>query len=114
MKNLILAGAAALALSACSGWAPSADRSAILRTAAIEQIAALNAAGIDPVQLSPERQALAASSCAMATTLMTVYRGDIPDAPDMVRDYCAVLLKVTSSAAPSEAPAPVERPDGDE
>jgi len=90
MKRLALLALAPLALAACS-----ADKTALLRQSAIDQIAALEASGVNYVELSPERRARISAACAIATTVVTVWNPSVPDAPSTVENTCAVIMRAS-------------------
>lgn len=89
--------AAALTTALAAGSCPEGS-SAVLRDAAIANIEALNAAGVDPLEMTPRQMAIASAGCALATTVVTVYDATVPDAPEAVRDFCVAFLKAGQDA----------------
>lgn len=75
MKTILIAAAAAAALSGCAA-APDGPRPdpIALRDFAIEQIVVWNALGVDPLQADPRTLALMTALCGTASTLVALSR----------------------------------------
>lgn len=91
MKAGMAAGIGLMMLSGCANL--SEDSSAVLRSAAVAQVEAFEAAGLDVVSLTVEQKALALSSCAMATALLTVWNPAVESASPRVTAWCAELVE---------------------
>lgn len=93
MLKFIIALCATLGLAGCAG---QVDREA-LADAAIAQIKALNAAGIDYVQLSDEHRLILISACAVAQT------PGVTTVPDDVAAACAVAVEASKGLDEEDA-----------
>lgn len=92
MKKLALV-AAALALSAC------ATDTSMVRQVMLDQIAAWNAAGVDPVQMDGQRLLYASLACGTLSSISTVLDPTAPALPADLADWCAVALKAAAPAS---------------
>jgi len=89
---LVLAGA----LGACS---LSSEQVNAMRDAAIANIEAWNAAGVDPLQASPELVAAMLATCTTATAILTVVDPTLAELGDDGAAFCAVVAKAAGSAS---------------
>ena len=114
MKRLIIA-MAALALAGCD---INAERlgagTAILSGVAAATIAEVNGAGIDPIQLGPEKLAKYAAGCNLAVAGAGLFTGDVLTTQGA---RLCELVQMALAAAPVDpagelTPIPVEKPKG--
>lgn len=92
----ILIGALALGLAGCATY--DADKSAAIRAVLMANIEAANAAGVDPLQLAPDRLIYFSLACATAASLSTIIN---PDAPELSSEGLAWCELVAKAAAPA-------------
>ncbi len=111
--------AAALLLAGCAGWTLGgridAREARILdqaRQAALSQVIAWNAAGVDPVRLPVESLTVARLGCGTAAALGAVSRPGDPELAEQLTTWCATLLRAAgpASAAPRSVPVPNRKP----
>lgn len=95
MRTLTLA--LAVLLAGCGAYDP--DRSAVIRAVMLDQIATYNAAGIDPVQLAPDKLLYAALACGSLSAIGTVVDPTAPVLGSDLGDWCAAAVR---AAAPAE------------
>lgn len=86
----------AVVLSGCAF--SSNEAIGVFRAAAIAQVEALNAAGVDPLKLDPKSLVIATSSCNTIAAVVTMTDPGIPEASPSALDYCADLAKVLAPA----------------
>ncbi len=95
MKPLI-ALAAALALSGCASLSETSV--ALVKTAAIGTIQQWNAAGVDPVQASPDTLAKIGAACGTAMAVVTVWNPAVPEADEQVAAFCELAMRAAAPA----------------
>ena len=97
--------AAMLLLARCTGWTVDgridAREARILdaaRKEALRQMIAWNAAGVDPVRLSPESLAMVRLGCGSAAALSGVALPAEPETAEQLAAWCAALVRAAGPA----------------
>ncbi|MEM6625012.1 MAG: hypothetical protein AAF674_22575 [Pseudomonadota bacterium] len=99
------------AVSACSTLGSTPEERAESRHTIVTTghafIENLNAAGVDPLKLKPNQQAIAIAVCTAAPSITTVVRPGAPEASDAVLKYCGLVLKALADAGTPVPASPV-------
>ena len=107
LLTLALAGAA---LAGCAMTDATVQRSQAVRAAFEQQLAAWNAAGVDPLQLAPQQQIYATIACGALSSIGSVIDPDAPTLTGEIAAWCADAVRAASPAAPMVAPMPEPKP----
>lgn len=102
------------AISACTGGTMTDSKRAFLRDAAINRIAAFNAAGIQILELDPVQLLILDTACFAATTFAVLNAGDATadmDLPKSIVDTCSVIMILAAGDNPVPVPMGVPIPE---
>ena len=91
----------------------TAEQRVAMRAAAITSLEAYNAAGVDPIQLEPEKLAILSATCLSLTAVATVWVAEMPEVSADVLGFCDLAIRAASPAAPLSAPLPPPSPPPD-
>jgi hypothetical protein len=97
MKRPITLAGACIVVAGCSGGGGmTSDQQMSLRAIAVQEIEALNARGVNPIELDGVSLALLRSSCTLGTAVVTVWNPMIASLSQGGADLCAVIMKAAT------------------
>lgn len=110
MKTLAIP-LAALALAGCATGGMDADRSDAIRSIMHQQIAAWNAAGIDPLALAPQQLLYASLACGTLSSLSTVVDPTAASLAPALGAWCSTAVQAAAPAANIAPEVPAVPPE---